>query len=75
MVILTTLVNITVDFFAVSYRHQHYSAGIACQVDQEEAAIFLLSNLLQQLSRVRPCAIKLLHLHTLADRLVVSIYS
>ena len=38
------------------------TAGIAHQVDQEEAAIFLLSSRLQQWLHDRPCAIILLHL-------------
>ena len=46
---------------------KRYTAGIASQVDQEEAAIFLLSNCVQQWSRDRERAIKLCNLCTLAD--------
>ena len=53
--------------FFVDTEKKRYTAGIARQADQEEAAIFLLSNRLQQWSRDRQRAIKLLHLRTLTD--------
>ena len=53
--------------FLIDTEKKRYNAGIACQADQEEAAVFLLSNHLQQSSRDRQRAIKLCNLHTLAD--------
>ena len=53
--------------FLVDTEKKHYTAGIARQAVQEEAAIFLLCNRLQQWSRDRQHAIKLCNLCTLAD--------
>ena len=50
--------HIVIPPFFVDTEKKRYTAGIARQAVQEEAAIFLLSNRLQQLSRDRQRAIK-----------------
>ena len=53
--------------FLIDAEKKRYTAGIASQADQEEAAIFLLSNRVQQWSCDRERAVKLCNLCTLAD--------
>ena len=53
--------------FLVDTEKKRYTDGIVRQADQKEAAIFLLSNRLQQWSHDRQRAMKLCNLCTLAD--------